>query len=172
MHLVEWQTTSLWNYTSRFMKFEHIMTMKPRGIVNTHHLVDFVMRVHSEFMTKTQVGHGDKSCSNLGWLRIDQDSTKWSRLWVCNKMLTIYQISAQIKILSVLTKRKCLNRLCMPDNMLPVLRALSGFSKSDAIATLWLTAHFNHEPCVNQDCFIGTGWRQYVMLLISVPERS
>ena len=36
-----------------------------------------LMITHSQFMTKIQVGHGDKSWANLGRLRIDQDCTRW-----------------------------------------------------------------------------------------------
>ncbi len=35
--------------------------------------------LHSQFMTKIQVGHVDKSWSNLGQLRFDQDFTSWPR---------------------------------------------------------------------------------------------
>ena len=35
------------------------------------------IRSHSKFMTKILVGYGDKSWSNLGWIRIDQDFTRW-----------------------------------------------------------------------------------------------
>ncbi len=49
---------------------------------NTSHLEwlgqarDPVLKPHSQFMPKIQVGHGDKSWSNLGRLRIDQDFTR------------------------------------------------------------------------------------------------
>ncbi len=35
--------------------------------------------LHSQCMTKIQVGHGDKSWSNLSRLRFDQDFTSWPR---------------------------------------------------------------------------------------------
>ncbi len=35
----------------------------------------YELEAHSQFMTKIQVGHVDKSWSNLGQLRFDQDFT-------------------------------------------------------------------------------------------------
>ena len=41
-----------------------------------HTRVAIFIALHSQFMAKRQVGHGDKSWSNLGRLRIDQDFTR------------------------------------------------------------------------------------------------
>ncbi len=47
--------------------------------VNTKWKIKWIL-LHSQCMTKIQVGHGDKSWSNLSRLRFDQDFTSWPRI--------------------------------------------------------------------------------------------